>query len=79
MHYMDDQCMPKKILNVEIYGRKKQGQPRKHWVIVRGPQEDEHPELASEDPRSAGLEEDSEGGQGPCALDVVVVVVVMNL
>ena len=35
VHYVDDQCMPKKILNEEIYGRKKQGQPRKHWVMWR--------------------------------------------
>jgi len=34
--------------------------------------------LASEDPRSTGLEEDSEGGQGPHAVDMMVVVV-MNL
>jgi len=27
--------MLKKILNEEIYGRKKQEQPRKHWVMWR--------------------------------------------
>jgi hypothetical protein len=30
-----------------------------------GPQEDEHVMLASEDPRSTGLEEYCAGGQGP--------------
>lgn len=35
VHYVDDQCMPKKILNEEIYSRKKQKQSRKHWVIWR--------------------------------------------
>jgi hypothetical protein len=41
-----------------------------------GPQEDEHPRFVSEDPRSAGLEEDCVG-QGPywtVAPDVVVTV-----
>ena len=38
------------------------------WLDNRrggGRQEDDHPALASEGPRSIGLEEDCEGGQGP--------------
>lgn len=30
--HMDDPCMLKKILNEEIYGRKKPDQPRKCWI-----------------------------------------------
>jgi hypothetical protein len=29
---MDDYRMPKKILNEEIYGRKKRERPRKSWI-----------------------------------------------
>ena len=51
--------MPKKILNEGIYDRRK----RERWIT--GPQEDDRPRLASEGPRSTGLEEVGAGGQGP--------------
>ena len=64
---MDEHVKPKTILSKEIYGRNTLRTTKKTLDNGRGgrPQEDEHPRLASEDPRSTGLEEDCVGGQGP--------------
>jgi len=63
---MDDPCMLKKILNEEIYGRKKTRTTKKMLdnSCGGGPQ-DEHLRLVSEDPKLTGLEENCAGGQGP--------------
>jgi len=64
--HMDDPCMLKKILNEEIYGRKKTRTTKKMLdnSCGGGPQ-DEHLRLVSEDPKLTGLEENCAGGQGP--------------
>ena len=58
VHYMDDQCMPKKILKEEIYSRKKQGQPRKHRVMWR----------RTSGPRSTCTRRDGGGGDESLAI-----------
>lgn len=60
---VDDHRMPKKILNEGMCDGRKQGRRRERWIT--GPQEGDQPRLASEGPRSTGLEEDGAGGQGP--------------
>jgi hypothetical protein len=67
MQHMDDHCMPKKVLNEEIHGRKKMRITKKMLDNRHGgePQENEHPRLASEKPRSTGVEQDCVGDQGP--------------